>query len=87
MTIAVNEIIKNPKLISDPKEITYVEDRRKRVLKSIVIPAKYKEDFEEFLKEKAFSEWKKRNEGLGKLDRDKPDFGEVVEELGEWIEF
>ncbi len=87
MVIAVNEIVKNPSLVSNPKEITYVEDKRSKKLKSIIIPAKYKEEFEEFLKEKKFKEWMKKNRGLIEYEKDKPDFSEVLDELADWIEF
>jgi len=85
MIIAVNEIVKNPKLISDPKEITYVEDKRKKKLKSIVIPAKYKEELEEFLKEKEYKEWLKRNKDG--LSEEYPEFLDAcVEDIGEWLD-
>jgi len=87
MVIAVNEIVKNPSLVSNPKEITYVEDRRSKKLKSIIIPAKYKEEFEEFLKEKELKEWMERNRGLIEYEKDKPDFSEVLDELADWVEF
>ncbi len=87
MVIAVNEIVKNPSLVSNPKEITYVEDKRSKKLKSIIIPAKYKEEFEEFLKEKKFKEWMEKNRGLIEYEKDKPDFSEVLDELADWIEF
>ncbi len=87
MVIAVNEIVKNPSLVSNPKEITYVEDKRSKKLKSIIIPAKYKEDFEEFLKEKELKEWMDRNKGLIEYEKDKPDFSEVLDELADWVEF
>ncbi len=41
MIVAVNEIAKHPKIISDADEIIYVQDKRKNELKSIVIPASY----------------------------------------------
>ena len=87
MVIAVNEIVKNPSLVSNPKEITYVEDKRSKKLKSIIIPAKYKDEFEEFLKEKKFKEWMEKNRGLIEYEKDKPDFSEVLDELADWIEF
>ncbi len=85
MVIAVNEIVKNPSLVSNPKEITYVEDRRSKKLKSIIIPAKYKEEFEEFLKEKKMKEWMERNKGL--LEMEHPEFlDSCVEDIGEWLD-
>ncbi len=87
MVIAVKEIVKTPSLVSDSKEITYVEDRRSKKLKSIMIPAKYKEDFEEFLKEKELQEWMERNKGLIEYEKDKPNFSKVLDELADWVEF
>ncbi len=85
MVIAVNEIVKNPSLVSNPKEITYVEDKRSKKLKSIIIPAKYKDEFEEFLKEKKFKEWIEKNRGL--LEMEHPDFlDDVVEDIGDWLD-
>ncbi len=85
MVIAVNEIVKNPSLVSNPKEITYVEDKRSKKLKSIIIPAKYKDEFEEFLKEKKFKEWMEKNRGL--LEMEHPDFlDDVVEDIGDWLD-
>jgi len=87
MVIAVNEIVKNPSLVSNPKEIIYVEDRRSKKLKSIIIPVKYKEEFEEFLKEKKMKGWLGRNKDLIEYEKDKPNFSEVLEELADWVEF
>ncbi len=87
MVIAVNEIVKNPSLVSNPKEITYVEDKRSKKLQSIIIPAKYKDEFEEFLKKKKFQDWVERNRGLIEYENDKPDFSEVLDELADWVEF
>ena len=85
MVIAVNEIVKNPSLVSNPKEITYVEDKRSKKLKSIIIPAKYKEEFEEFLKKKRMKEWLERNKGLLKMEH--PKFlDSCVEDIGEWLD-
>ncbi len=85
MVIAVNEIVKNPSLVSNPKEITYVEDKRSKKLKSIIIPAKYKDEFEEFLKEKKFKEWIEKNRGL--LEMEHPDFlDDVVKDIGDWLD-
>ena len=85
MVIAVNEIVKNPSLVSNPKEITYVEDKRSKKLKSIIIPAKYKDEFEEFLKKKKFQDWVERNKGL--LEMEHPEFlDSCVEDVGEWLD-
>jgi len=83
MTVAINEIVKNPRLLSSNDEIIYVEDRRKHELKSIVIPAIYQKEIEEAIRKIEYKIWLKRNrEGL-----ENPDFlDNVIEELGERIE-
>ncbi len=64
MIVAVNEMVKHPKIISDANEIIYIEDKRKNQLKSIVIPAKYRSSIEEKLKEIEYQIWLERNKGL-----------------------
>ncbi|MEA2073484.1 MAG: hypothetical protein U9O86_07860 [Campylobacterota bacterium] len=84
MIVAVNEIAKHPKIISDADEILYVHDKRKNELKSIVIPASYESYLHDALKEVEYQMWLKRNEGL--LNSDHPDTLEsVIEDIGEKI--
>jgi hypothetical protein len=64
MIVAVNEISKHPKIISDADEIIYVQDKRKNELKSIVIPASYEPYLHDALKEIEYQMWLKRNKGL-----------------------
>ena len=64
MIVAVNEIAKQPKLISDIHEIIYIKDKRKNELKSIVIPASYESYLHDALKEIEYQMWLKRNQGL-----------------------
>ena len=82
MIVAVNEIAKHPKIISDADEIIYVQDKRKNELKSIVIPASYEPYLHNALKEIEYQMWLKRNEGL--LNSEHPEILEnVVGDLGE----
>ena len=85
MVVAVNEIVKNPKLISSSDEIIYIEDKRKKELKSIVIPAKYKDELEDFLKKVEYREWLERNkEGLEASHKELDGlFDEAIGELGD----
>lgn len=84
MIVAVNEIAKHPKIISDADEIIYVQDKRKNELKSIVIPARYEPYLHEALKEIEYQMWLKRNQGL--LNSEHPDILEnVVGDVGEKI--
>jgi len=82
MVVAVNEIAKHPKIISDADEIIYVQDKRQNELKSIVIPASYEPYLHDALKEVEYQIWLKRNQGL--LNSEHPKFLEnVVGDLGE----
>ena len=64
MIVAVNEIAKHPKLVSDSNEIVYIQDKRKNELKSIVIPASYEPYIADALKEIEYQMWLERNKGL-----------------------
>ena len=64
MTVAVGDIAKNLRLITDSEEIVYIEDRRKHQLKSIVIPASYSDDIQKIIEEIEYKKFKKRNLSL-----------------------
>ena len=84
MIVAINEIAKHPKLISDINEIVYVQDKRKKELKSIVIPASYEPYLHDALKEIEYQMWLKRNEGL--LSNKHPEILEnIVGDIGDKI--
>ncbi len=76
MIVAVNEIAKHPKLISDTDEIVYIQDKRKNELKSIVIPASYEPYISEAIKEIEYQMWLKRNTGL--IESEHPEILENV---------
>ncbi len=81
MIVAINEIAKNPKIINNPNEIVYVEDKRKHELKSIVIPAIYKDEIEDAIKVIEYKMWLKRNKKG--LSTKHPDFlDDVVADAG-----
>ncbi len=84
MVVAINEIAKHPKILSDIKEIVYIQDKRKNELKSIVIPASYEPYIHDALKEIEYQMWLKRNKGL--LSSEHPDILEnIVADIGEKI--
>ena len=84
MVVAVNEIVKHPKIISEPEEIVYIEDKRKNKLKSIVIPAQYESYLQDVLKEIEYQMWLERNKGL--LEVESPEILEgVIGDIGERI--
>jgi hypothetical protein len=84
MIVAVNEIAKHPKIISDADEIIYVQDKRKNELKSIVIPASYEPYLHNALKEVEYQMWLKRNKGL--VNSEHPEILEnVVGDIGDKI--
>jgi len=62
MILAVNEIAKRPKLISDIEDIIYIKDKRKDILKSVVIPTKYIDMLKDKLEEIEYELWLKKNE-------------------------
>ena len=81
MIVAINEIAKHPKIISDVHEIIYIQDKRKNELKSIVIPASYEPYLHDALKEIEYQMWLKRNQGL--LNNKHPDMLEnIVDDIG-----
>ncbi len=82
MIVAVNEVVKHPKIISDANEIIYIEDKRKNQLKSIVIPAKYKSFLNDKLKEIEYQMWLDRNKGLFKDSHPKI-LDNVIEDIGD----
>ncbi len=82
MTVAVNEIAKHPKIVSEPKEIVYIEDKRKNEIKSIVIPARFESLLCDALKEIEYRIWLERNRGL--LESGHPEIlDNVVDDVGE----
>jgi len=84
MIVAINEIAKHPKIISDANEIIYVQDKRKNELKSIVIPASYEPYLHDALKEIEYQMWLKRNKGL--LKKRHPEILEnIVDDIGDKI--
>ncbi len=84
MIVAVNEIAKYPKIISDANEIIYVQDKRKNELKSIVIPASYESYLHDAIKEIEYQMWLKRNQGL--LKSEHPEILEnIVSDIGDKI--
>ena len=81
MIVAINEIAKNPKIINNPDEIIYVEDKRKHELKSIVIPAIYQDEIADAIKEIEYKMWLKRNKKG--LSAKHPEFlDDVVADVG-----
>ncbi len=61
MNIAVNDILKHPTLISAPTEVVYIEDRRKKELRSIVFPASYMPLLSKVIEEIEYKNWFERN--------------------------
>ena len=84
MIVAVNEVAKHPRIISDVHEIIYIQDKRKKELKSIVIPASYEPYLHDALKEVEYQMWLKRNQGL--LKSEHPDIlDNIVGDIGDKI--
>ena len=82
MIVAVNEIAKHPKLISDTDDIVYIKDKRKNELKSIVIPASYEPYLSKALEEIEYQIWLRRNRGLLKAEH--PEILEnIIDDFGD----
>jgi len=82
MIVAINEIAKKPKLITDLQDVLYIKDKRKVELKSIVIPAQFLDRIKDRLEDIEYELWLDRNkdalaEDLGDL------FDGAIEEIGE----
>lgn len=84
MIVAVNEIVKRPRLLSSPDEIVYIEDKRKHEIKSVIIPAQYISSIKDALKKIEYEIWLKRNEAG--LMESMPDYGDVNADIGEKLE-
>ncbi len=53
-TIASRDIIKTPSYITSPKEITFVEDAKKHVIKSVVFPYALYEQLREKIEDELY---------------------------------
>lgn len=85
MILAVNEIAKRPKLISDIEDIVYIKDKRKNILKSVVIPAKYIGMIKDKLDEIEYDLWLKKNE-KGLMRDMNGLFDEAITEIGDKLD-
>ena len=54
ITISSSDVIKKPSYITNPKEITIVEDARKHIIKSVVIPYELYEKIREKLEDEIY---------------------------------
>jgi len=54
ITISSSDVIKKPSYITNPKEITIVEDAKKHIIKSVVIPYELYEKIKEKLEDEIY---------------------------------
>ena len=54
ITISSSDIIKKPSYITQPKEITFVEDAKKHVTKSVVLPYDIYEQIKEKIEDELY---------------------------------
>jgi hypothetical protein len=54
LTIASRDIIKTPSYITAPKDITFVEDAKKHVIKSVVFPYEIYEELREKIEDELY---------------------------------
>ncbi len=81
MILAINEIAKRPRLISDIEDIIYIKDKRKDILKSIVIPAKYISFLKDKLEDIEYELWLQRNKKGLKRDINNL-FDDAIDDIG-----
>jgi len=54
ITIATRDIIKTPSFITSPKDITFVEDAKRHIIKSVVIPYDLYEQMREKIEDELY---------------------------------
>jgi len=54
ITITSSDVIKKPSYITNPKEITFIEDVKKHIKKSVVIPYELYETLKEEIEDKLY---------------------------------
>ena len=54
LTIASRDIVKTPSYITSPKEITFVEDAKKHIIKSVVFPYELYEQLREKIEDELY---------------------------------
>lgn len=54
LTIASRDIVKTPSYITAPKEITFVEDAKKHIIKSVVFPYELYEQLREKIEDELY---------------------------------
>lgn len=54
LTIASSDIVKTPSYVTSPKEITFVEDAKKHIIKSVVFPYEIYEQLREKIEDELY---------------------------------
>ena len=80
ITISSSDIIKKPSYITRPEEITFVEDMKKHVIKSVVLPYEIYERVREKIEDEMYL--MRNEEALGEDSyKEFLDIEEVIEDL------
>ena len=80
LTIASRDIVKTPSYITAPKDITFVEDAKKHIIKSVVFPYEIYEQLREKIEDELYIIQNKQ--ALSKKSNDEfLEIEEVCEEL------
>ena len=80
ITISSSDIIKKPSYITRPEEITFVEDMKKHVIKSVVLPYEIYERVREKIEDEMYL--MRNEEALGEDSyKEFLDIEEVVEDI------
>jgi len=82
ITVSASDIAKKPSLVTNPKDLTIIEDVKKKIAKSVIIPY---EMFKELKEDIEYKLWLKKNkDGLVKLNEEFDGiFDEAIYELGQ----
>ena len=80
ITISSSDIVKKPSYVTRPEEITFVEDMKKHVIKSVVLPYELYERVREKIEDEMYL--MKNAKALGKEDYESfLEIEEIVEDL------
>jgi len=80
LTIASRDIVKTPSYITAPKDITFVEDAKKHIIKSVVFPYEIYEQLREKIEDELYIIQNKQ--ALCKQSNDEfLEIEEIIEEL------
>ncbi len=86
ITISSSDVVKKPSYITNPQDITFVEDAKKHIKKSVVLPYALYEKLKEQIE---YEIWLQKNKkGLIACSNENDGlFDDVIEELGDKVKW